>query len=279
MSRRSIRAALFGLVSAIIAMPPAAGAVETATATVVLGSSGLPLPRFVSLKSGRVNSRIGPGLNYGVDWMYLKPGLPMEIVQEYDNWRRVRDSDGAEGWINQSLLSGRRTAIAAPWQKGKETELTLHAEPAAGLRWPGRYHRDALADVPPAMRQSRPAQGTPPPHPTRTARCPDTSPAPRRLLPIRPSPNPPRGTAGDQPSARAESRARAAEPRHQRVPEQSNCNWQYPDSAAMNKASTAKKRGFGRGDSSQRRLCIESDAGRGEQLHVMCVAMHPRGKG
>ena len=84
---------------------------------ITLGPSGLPLPRFVSLKSGRVNSRVGPGANYSVDWMYLKPGLPMEIIQEFDNWRRVRDADGSEGWINQSLLSGRRTGIAAPWQK------------------------------------------------------------------------------------------------------------------------------------------------------------------
>lgn len=94
-----------------------------------VGPSGLPLPRFVSLKSGRVNSRIGPGLNYSVDWLYMKPGLPMEIIQEYDNWRRVRDQDGAEGWVNQSLLSGRRTAIAAPWQKGKEAQLNLLARP------------------------------------------------------------------------------------------------------------------------------------------------------
>jgi len=99
-----------------------------------MGPSGLPLPRFVSLKSGRVNSRIGPGVNYAVDWMYLKPGLPMEIIQEYDNWRRVRDPDGAEGWVNQSLLSGRRTAIAAPWQKGKDARLNLLSDPDANAR-------------------------------------------------------------------------------------------------------------------------------------------------
>ncbi|MGB3387631.1 MAG: SH3 domain-containing protein [Pseudaminobacter sp.] len=96
---------------------------------VTLGPSGLPLPRFVSLKSGRVNARIGPGLSYAVNWLYTKPGLPMEITQEYDNWRRVRDSEGAEGWINQSLLSGRRTAIAAPWQRGKDATITLLAKP------------------------------------------------------------------------------------------------------------------------------------------------------
>ena len=94
-----------------------------------VGPSGLPLPRFVSLKSNRVNLRIGPGLNYPVEWLYLKSGVPMEIIQEYDNWRRVRDAEGAEGWINQSLLSGRRTAVAAPWQRDEETELLLRAEP------------------------------------------------------------------------------------------------------------------------------------------------------
>lgn len=102
-----------------------AGAAEAAGR----GPSGLPLPRFVSLKSGRVNSRIGPGTNYPVDWLYLKPGLPMEIIQEYDNWRRVRDADGAEGWINQALLSGKRTGIVAPWQKGKDGQVGLLAEP------------------------------------------------------------------------------------------------------------------------------------------------------
>ena len=58
----------------------------------------------------------------------------MEIIQEYDNWRRVRDADGAEGWINQSLLSGRRTAIAAPWQKGKDAQINLLAEPDTAAR-------------------------------------------------------------------------------------------------------------------------------------------------
>jgi SH3-like domain-containing protein len=104
------------------------------TSDVRRGASGLPLPRFVSLKSGRVNSRIGPGVNYAVDWMYLKPGLPMEIIQEYDSWRRVRDADGVEGWVNQSLLSGRRTAIAAPWQKGKDATISLLADPNTNAR-------------------------------------------------------------------------------------------------------------------------------------------------
>ncbi|MBA3446216.1 MAG: hypothetical protein H0T56_01165 [Pseudaminobacter sp.] len=131
--RMTVSAALLGL---MVLTPNASVAVaQTAAAhNANRGASGLPLPRFVSLKSGRVNSRIGPGLNYAVDWLYMKSGLPMEIIQEYDNWRRVRDSDGSEGWINQSLLSGRRTAIAAPWQRGKAAEVALLAEPDSDAR-------------------------------------------------------------------------------------------------------------------------------------------------
>lgn len=102
---------------------------QTAAQDIAPGPSGLPLPRFVSLKSGKVNARVGPGLNYAVEWLYMKPGLPMEILQEYDNWRKVRDSDGAEGWVNQSLLSGKRTGITAPWQRGKDAGIPLRAEP------------------------------------------------------------------------------------------------------------------------------------------------------
>nr|WP_245319151.1 SH3 domain-containing protein [Consotaella salsifontis] len=89
-------------------------------------ASGLPLPRYVSLKSERVNLRVGPGRDYSVSWLYMKRGLPMEVVQEYDLWRRVRDSDGTEGWVYHSLLSGERTALAAPWLKGKDALVDVH---------------------------------------------------------------------------------------------------------------------------------------------------------
>ena len=130
--RLAISAALIGL--AFVSPNTGFAGPAVAAQNRTLGPSGLPLPRFVSLKSGKVNSRIGPGVNYPVDWLYLKPGLPMEIIQEYDNWRRVRDSEGAEGWINQSLLSGRRTAITAPSQDGKPEQLNLLAKPEQGAR-------------------------------------------------------------------------------------------------------------------------------------------------
>jgi SH3-like domain-containing protein len=127
--RLAAGAALLALALGLPPSPLSQAVAAPAAQSVERGPSGLPLPRFVSLKSGRVNSRIGPGLKYSVDWLYLRAGLPMEIIQEYDNWRRVRDADGAEGWINQSLLSGRRTAIAAPWQRGKAAQIELLAEP------------------------------------------------------------------------------------------------------------------------------------------------------
>lgn len=94
-----------------------------------LGKSGLPVPRFVSLKPARVNLRIGPGRDYPVSWLFMRSGLPVEIIQEYDNWRRIRDSDGTEGWVYQSLLSGKRTAIITPWAKKTEgTMIIMHKD-------------------------------------------------------------------------------------------------------------------------------------------------------
>jgi len=122
---RSLLAASFALATSLSASMPAIaqGAGK--------GASGLPLPRFVSLKSRKVNIRIGPSTDYPVSWMYMKAGTPMEIIQEYENWRRVRDSDGTEGWVNQALLSGERTAVAAPWMrtKGKDIFVNLRRDP------------------------------------------------------------------------------------------------------------------------------------------------------
>lgn len=78
--------------------------------------SGLPVPRFVSLKSDRVNMRNGPGTEYPTAWVYKRAGLPIEVIREFEGWRQVRDSEGATGWILQSFLSGRRTALIEPWE-------------------------------------------------------------------------------------------------------------------------------------------------------------------
>lgn len=88
--------------------------------------SGLPLPRFVSLKADRVNLRAGPGTDYPTSWVYRRAGLPLEVLSEFEGWRQVRDAEGATGWVLQSLLSGRRTALVTPWDvKPKTTKPQL----------------------------------------------------------------------------------------------------------------------------------------------------------
>jgi SH3-like domain-containing protein len=84
------------------------------------GKPSLPVPRFVSLKSDKVNVRKGPSTDQSIVWVFSRAGLPVEIIAESDNWRRVRDSEGADGWVFHSLLSARRTALVSPWSKGDE---------------------------------------------------------------------------------------------------------------------------------------------------------------
>src|SRR5271166_3211568 len=102
----------------------AAAAAVTCLATAQAGGeanvgpkSGLPLPRFVSLKPDRVNVRGGPTRDHEVTFVYTRAGLPVEITAESDNWRRIRDWEGSEGWVYHSLLSGKRTALVAPKDK------------------------------------------------------------------------------------------------------------------------------------------------------------------
>ena len=75
------------------------------------GASGLPLPRFVSIKSDAANVRRGPGPDFPLMWQYQRRNLPLEVIAEYDEWRRVRDHQGEEGWMKAPLLSGARTGI------------------------------------------------------------------------------------------------------------------------------------------------------------------------
>jgi SH3-like domain-containing protein len=116
-----ILVALFG---GLLAMP--APAAE--------GPSGLPLPRFATTRSTPINVRIGPGTKYGVAWVYVKSGTPVEIVQEFDTWRKVRDADGSEGWIHQNLLSGKRAGVVAPPTGAEQAVLWANRAADSGVR-------------------------------------------------------------------------------------------------------------------------------------------------
>lgn len=98
-------------------------AVKHAHAQQVGRASGRAIPRYVSLKADRVNLREGPSKDHRTIWVFQRAGLPVEITAEFDVWRKVRDSEGAEGWILHSLLSGRRTALVAPWKKDVDSML------------------------------------------------------------------------------------------------------------------------------------------------------------
>jgi len=85
-------------------------------ATDAFRSTNYPLPRFVSLRASEAFVRTGPGTQYPVKWVYKQSGLPLEIILEYENWRKIRDFQGDEGWIHHTLLSGKRMGLI----KGEE---------------------------------------------------------------------------------------------------------------------------------------------------------------
>lgn len=85
--------------------------------------TNLPLPRFVSMKAAEGNVRRGPSLTHKIDWVFKRRGMPLEITAEYGHWRRVRDRDGAGGWVHYALLSGARTVLV------EEDMLTVRARP------------------------------------------------------------------------------------------------------------------------------------------------------
>ncbi len=99
---------------ALLLPSPATYAVDDS----VIDASGLPLPRFVSLRSNDANMRVGPGKQYPIKWHYQRAHLPMEVVEEFGHWRRLRDKEGELGWMHKNLLSSGRFVIT-------ESEPTL----------------------------------------------------------------------------------------------------------------------------------------------------------
>lgn len=124
--RHSVRMLLVAGLFAVLLPVTMSGAQEKKIpAGVEIGSSGLQVPRYVSLKSNRVNVRKGPSTEHAVAWVFSRAGLPVEVVAEFENWRQIRDNEGSEGWVFHALLSGRRTALVT---RGKDSEaVPLHA--------------------------------------------------------------------------------------------------------------------------------------------------------
>jgi SH3-like domain-containing protein len=99
--------------------------------------TGLPLPRFVSLRASEARARRGPGLDHRVDWLYRRQGLPLRVTAEHGHWRRVEDIEGAGGWVHYSLISGARTVIVtsemAELRRRPDVEAPLVARLESGV--------------------------------------------------------------------------------------------------------------------------------------------------
>jgi SH3-like domain-containing protein len=115
-----MKRALCGVVAVVLAglVAASAGAAPQGAVT------GLPLPRYASLKTDRVNLREGPSKDHPTKWVFERAGLPVEITEEFATWRKVRDSEGAEGWVLHTLLSGRRTGLVGPGRKEESYNVT-----------------------------------------------------------------------------------------------------------------------------------------------------------
>lgn len=95
----------------VIGVMLAAGVTSAGQAMERGSVTNLPIPRFVSLKVSEGNVRRGPSRSQRIDWVFKRRNMPLEITGEYGHWRRVRDREGAGGWVHYSLLSGNRTVI------------------------------------------------------------------------------------------------------------------------------------------------------------------------
>lgn len=121
------------LAASLLALAVSAPATAASNGDAVGSATGLRLPRYASLKTDRVNLREGPSKDHRTSWVFQRAGLPVEITAEYDIWRRIRDSEGTEGWVLKSLLSGRRTSLVAPWKKAEILPLRAKPDAASGV--------------------------------------------------------------------------------------------------------------------------------------------------
>lgn len=93
----------------------------------------LPLPRFASIRAKKANLHVGPGTEYPSEWTYVRPGLPVEIIAEFDTWRQVRDPQGGQGWLHKSMICGKRTVIIQTKQRRLYKEPNCETKVAAIL--------------------------------------------------------------------------------------------------------------------------------------------------
>ena len=95
------------------------------------GAAGGEKPRFLSLRAAKTNVRFGPGRRYPIAWVFVRRGLPVQVVGRFETWRRIRDWEGSEGWVHRSLLSGRRSVIVFEGPAALRRKPDAKASPVA----------------------------------------------------------------------------------------------------------------------------------------------------
>ena len=135
-SRRRAAAAGAATGAAATTRLPAATAAPTPEPEepTVGSETGRPLPRFAALGSNQVNMRVGPDLRFRIDWTYQRKDLPVQIIREYQSWRRIRDPEGTEGWVQRPLLTSRRTFLVQGAERVLRSDPEDAAAPVARLR-------------------------------------------------------------------------------------------------------------------------------------------------
>jgi SH3-like domain-containing protein len=119
-ARARVRAIVAAFTATLVLAAPAGAAAQA--------ESGLKVPRFVSLDAERVNLRTGPGVRYPIEWVLTRKGMPVEVIAQFEHWRRIREWDGTVGWVQQQLVSGRRHVIV---EKGGARSLHRQPDPTS----------------------------------------------------------------------------------------------------------------------------------------------------
>ncbi len=130
------------LVLAVFAAKASFAADEAVKPAGVGEITGLPLPRFVSLRSDNVYVRTGPGMRYPVKWVFQRKNWPLEVVREFDTWRQIRDIEGEEGWVHQTLIYNQRHVIVQG-----EKPVTLYRKPSPESRALAEFEPGVLAHL------------------------------------------------------------------------------------------------------------------------------------
>ena len=95
--------------------------------------SSIAFSEVRSLKNNKVNVRLGPSKNYPIKFVYEKKYLPVVIIDEHYNWRKVRDYDNDTGWVHISQLSKIKTTVTTKDNQVVYSSPTIYSKPKVKL--------------------------------------------------------------------------------------------------------------------------------------------------